>query len=274
MTAINKTAIEHWCKTNKHPFSYNLAVKIIPNTHSDSYMICCHGSGANNHIADAVQSYGVKNNLISFNFPDYDNNTRNIDPRQATFGTIQELLPFIYVLKNIILQGNLSRINLYGFSAGGAVIVNTLAVLLQDIYDQDLLSIGITSQDKTRILNAVKEGIIILDAPLKSIEEIIAHRGSNYILESYAAQYKKNHLRPLDSLKNLSKLKLTILLYFELPDEILSNRDDVLFAQALKTYNQGKTYIINGSTGGHCAAHTPLWHLYQKITAQKTHTKS
>lgn len=265
MQAINKKKIEQFCSSaTKHPFTYNISVKLIPNPQSSEYMICCHGSGANNQIADSVKSYrATTNNIMSFNFPDHDNNASN--PHASSFGTISELLPFIYVLKNIITLGNLPSINLYGFSAGAAVIINSLTVLTSTTYDKNLEAIGITQADKATICAALQKGLIILDAPLKSIEEIIALRGNNPVLQKLALTYHKNNFRPIDSITRIGSLKLTILLYFELPDEIVSNRDDALFGNLLKQYNTGTTRIITGSSGGHCAMHTALWNAYKQL---------
>jgi len=96
--------------------------------------------------------------------------------------------------------------------------------------------------------------------PLKSIDELIDFRGPSLEFQIYAGRYRKNGFRPIDSLENLENLSLHISLYFEQPDEILSNRDDALFIERLKKYNsKGTTHVIIGTTGGHNAIHSPLW---------------
>lgn len=266
----NKEFITQFCSNNiEHPFNYDLNVKLISrNTDNSEYMLCLHGSGGNNTIADAVQSYNVvQDHLVSFNFPDYNNDNPEDDPRLSTFGTIEELLPALYMLKKLIIDGGLVSINLYGFSAGGGVIVNVLAVLAGNRFAQELAEIGITKDNKAHILSAIQNGLIILDCPLKSIEEIIALRGGNNklldnLLQTYAQRYKENNLRPIDAIKSWNNVKLSILLYFEVPDEILSNRDDSQYAQLIQQYNKGTTTIITGYDGGHCSKHTALWQAY------------
>lgn len=129
----------------ENPFSYNLGVKIISSKNNNTDVtICCHGYGHNNQIVDVVNSFNViPGNLISFNFPDY-NITPAIDHKKASYGTINEILPLLYLLKRCVIDLKLSKINLYGFSAGGAAIINTLAALNQTTHDSQLEKISIS----------------------------------------------------------------------------------------------------------------------------------
>ena len=271
--AENKEFISQFCtKKINHPFNYDLDVKLISaDAVTSGYMICFHGSGANNKIADTLKSYNViQDNLVSFNFPDYNKDKLEDDPKLSTFGTIQELLPALYVIKNLVIDGNLKSINLYGFSAGGGVLVNILTVLSGNRFRQELQDIGITKENKSEILTAIQNGLIILDCPLKSIEEIIAFRGGSNklldnLLETYAQRYKENNLRPIDSIKYWHNLNLKILLYFEALDDKLSNRDDDIYANLVKQHNLGSTEIIYGVYGGHCAKHNKLWDIYNEF---------
>jgi hypothetical protein len=239
----------------KHPFDYDLHLTAIPGK-SARTMICFHGSGANYQLIETLKDQ-VEETLVGFNFPDHD--FQSDDPEKASFGTIQELLPALYVLKTYVIDNGLNEIDLYGFSAGGGALVNTLAVLNAPLYDKELEKIGIGAKEKTAILKAIQNGRVFLDSPLKSIEEIIELRGSSNYLEGLAVRYKKNGLRPIDSLEFLKGLSLHITLYFESPDEILSNRDDALYIQRLKKYNKGTTKVLIGTEGGHCAIHSSIW---------------
>lgn len=249
----------------KHPFSYNLGIKVFPSKQKDApIMICCHGYGANNQIGDCVHSSGVvKDHIISFNFPDYE--LRNYDPKKSTFGSINEILPLFYVLKKCVVDEQQEKIDLYGFSAGGAAIINMLAVLNHDTYDQKLNEIGISAEEKKKIRSALEKGIIILDCPMKSVEELMETRGKSEEFEILAKRYAVNAMRPIDSVQELKGLNLTILLYFENPDDILGNCDDQLFIDRLKKANDGKTEVIIGSYGGHNSYHKSLWDSYRKI---------
>lgn len=142
----------------------------------------------------------IEATLVSFNFPEYDiKEEREYDYRQATFGTIAELLPALYVLKQIVIDQGIASIDLYGFSAGGGALINVIGVLNTSTYDTELKKIGIHTLEKEKLLSAIQKGIIVLDTPLKSIEEIIDHRGSTPEFEYLAKNYRDNNLRPIDS---------------------------------------------------------------------------
>lgn len=264
----NKEFFKVFCSsTTTHPFDYDLGIKLIPaiDTSAD-YLICFHGSGGNNRIGQTIKNYNVTNNtIISFNFPDYNQRHSNI-PEKSTFGTIDEILPALYVIKKCVIEGNLKKINLYGFSAGGGVIVNILAILSNFRFAPELLKIGITAKVKDQIIEAIENGLIILDCPLKSIEEIINLRGISATLKIYEDRYRSNNLRPIDSIATWKNLKLTILLNFQTPDEILSNRDDQLFINAVKKHNRATTQIITSTDASHNAYHKKLWDNYQYLT--------
>lgn len=252
----------------KSHFGYDLGIKIFPGKSAqESIMICCHGYGANNQIGDCVHSAGVvKEHIVSFNFPDYDLHARSYDPKKSTFGSSAELLPLFYLLKKCVIDGQQEKISLYGFSAGGAAVINTLAVLNQGQYDQALKELGIDAEGKAKIRAALERGIIILDCPLKSIEELMAARGKTLEFEILAKRYAQNKMRSIDAVNELKGLHLNILLYFENPDEILSNRDDHLFMDRLARANAGKTEIVIGCFGGHTSYHRSLWERYKKIS--------
>lgn len=240
------------------PFDYDLHLTALPGK-SPKTMICFHGSGANYKLIEFLKDHvGLEETLVGFNFPDHD--FANKDPKSASFGSIRELLPALYVLKTYVIDKGMDQIDLYGFSAGGGAVINTIAILNTSLYDQDLEKIGISMKEKRTILQAIQKGRIILDAPLKSVEEIIEFRGPSEDLVAFAHQYSENGLRPIDSLKYLINLSLHITLYFENPDEILSNRDDDLFIERLQKYNsKGTTKVIIGSDGGHSSAHSAIW---------------
>jgi hypothetical protein len=252
--------------SHQNPFSHDLGIKIIPSKHEDTHVtICCHGYGHNHEIVDIVNSYDIlEDHLIGFNFPDH-NILYTGDYATCAFGTINEILPLLYIVKRCVSDLEMPVINIYGFSAGGGAVVNMLAILNQSIHDTQLEKIGITQQVKKKIVDALKKGLIILDCPLKSVEEIIDARGSSPELALVASKFVQNDMRPIDTVTKLHGLPLNILLSFQVPDETLSNRDDALFISRLRAANQGKTWVVIASDGGHNAAHTTLWDYYKKI---------
>jgi len=78
-------------------------------------------------------------------------------------------------------------------------------------------------------------------------------------------------MNPLETLTSLLGLKLTIILHFQKPDEILGNRDDALFIERLKKANTGITSVVIGFDGGHNSMHRTLWNTLRSLSEQKNH---
>jgi hypothetical protein len=248
-----------------HPFQYDLHLTKIEGK-SPRVMVIFHGMGGNWEIINLInQSAGLEQTLVSFNFPDHCCKEGMRDPSQTTFGTINELLPALYVLKTVVIDENRDQIDLYGYSAGGGALVNTLGVLNTMTYDQELASIGIDQKGKERILQAIQNGDIILDTPLKSVEEIIAMRGPKPDLVVVEERYRENDMEPIHSLAKLKGLKVNVLIHFQNPDRILSNRDDQLYIELFKKFNRGPTAFIIAFDSGHHLPHPTLWQFYHDV---------
>lgn len=227
-------------------------------------MILAHGMGSNHTISDAVK---VDQTLVSFNFTDHDFLERGIPYEKTTFGTFDELIPLLLVMKKCVIEEDQREIDLYGFSAGGGAIVNALAALNTHRFDRRLQQIGIHQEQKTQILKAVSKGTILLDVPLKSVQELIDLRGKNRDLLIMAARYQANDMEPIEALKYLQGLTLNVIIHFQNPDEVLFNRDDDLYFERFKAVNpQGTTTLIIGNDGGHNAWHRSLWEYYNRLT--------
>lgn len=250
----------------EHPFDYDLHLFSLQGNNQRT-MICFHGYGDNYQIAETLKNlYQPKTTLVSFNFPEHDiKQGKEYNPKTASFGTIDELLPAFYVMKKIVIHQELESIDLYGFSAGGGAVVNLIAVLNGTVYDAELKRIGIGAEEKKKLLSAIQRGIVVLDSPLKSIEEIMDFRGPSEEFEILAQKYRDHGLRPIDSVKKFKGLSLNVLLYFDRKDEVLSNRDDQLFIERLQD-NQSceKVTVIIGDEGGHMTPHFSLWQAYVK----------
>lgn len=245
--------------STQNPFHYNMSITILPSHNQNAdVMLLLHGYGSDNSIASILQSYGhLSNHLIAFNFPDFRIEDRGYNLSKSVYGSIDEILPVIYMLNKLVVEGKHDKVNLYGFSAGGGALINTLTILNTDQYDQPLLSIGVGEQQKKQILAAIQNGWILLDAPLKSMK-----RGRDPI----SKRYNKNRFNPIDNISRLTGLTLNIILYWEVPDEILSNRDDALYSERLMAANlHGRTVILEGNTGGHISYHAPLFQMYKQL---------
>ena len=258
-----------------HPFSYDLGVKVIPSKiQINEITICCHGYGHSNKIVDIAHSYNtLPGHLIGFNFPDY-NIRPEMDHAKSVYGTVDEILPLLYLLNYYACEVKTSTINLYGFSAGGGAIVNALAMLNHHLHDERLQQLGISRDHKKQILNVLERGIIILDCPLKSMEEVLAIKAKIPALEIIlpnlhimADRFAQNNMRPIDNLQLLAGLPVTILLHFQNPDEMTSNRDDALYIERLQKACDGKSHVVISSDGGHIGYHKGLWDYYKKLIA-------
>ena len=119
-------------------------------------------------------------------------------------------------------------------------------------------------RDKKKILKALQKGSILLDAPLKSVREIIDYRPPMHELDVIGERFVQNDLEPIDNISKLKGLKLKIFVNFQNPDEVLSNRDDLLYVEKLKETNtKGITeFVIEGE--GHGLPHPHLWDLQRK----------
>lgn len=250
---INVQQLNQALTGQKNPFSYDLGVKLIPSKHKNAgTTICCHGYGSSSYIANIIHSFNVlPDHIIGFNFPDYDLNNREYDPYKSVFGTIHEILPLLYVIRRCVIDAKLASINLYGFSAGGGAIINMLAVLNCSTYDEQLSAIGITRKDKKEIIAAIQRGHIILDCPLKSVDEIMAIREKTPEFIVLAERYRNNNMRPIDAMNSLEGLILNVIVHFQQPDEIVGNCDDDLFIARLRKANKGTTNVVLGNDGGH-----------------------
>lgn len=248
-------------------FGYNPDYELVPTQSPQGNLITisAHGYGSNKKTGLNLAKYApLSGHVLTLNLPDHD--YRGSNDHQLTHGSIHELLPFFYALKTAINAGA-DHVNLYGFSAGGGVIINVLAALNSTTYDVDLQRIGIDNMLKEEMIRAIEKGIVMLDVPLKSMEEIIAGRGSSKELEFVANKYSKNNLRPIDSLTKLEGLKLRVLIYFEKPDDILFNTEDTVYTERLKQANhKGSTRVLFGTNGGHNSWHKELWAAYKEAT--------
>jgi hypothetical protein len=257
------------CHLQVNPFDYDLAVSTIQGEREDSdVLLCCHGMGGDERIIARVYSTGViRSHLVGFRFPDSGREIFKLSALDTHFGTIEELLPLLFLLKTLAVDASLSKIHLYGSSAGGGALINALAVLNEYRYRDRLEAIGIDEAHRKKIVAAIQNGWVVLECPLKSIDELIPFRkGDLQNLILLAERYSKNDLRPIDSLNHLSPLKLNILLYFQNPDEIIFNRDDSLYIHRLLLANPyGRREILIRNEGKHTSFHPTLWLYYDML---------
>ena len=249
-------------KTSKPQFNYDLHLTTTEGDPTKA-VICLHGFGGDYTIANSVYPYFQdKATVISFNFPDYGKAVGHFDPTLTSFGSIEEILPALYVLRHAIVDRGISHVCLYGFSAGGAALINLLYVLSTSAFDDKLIEVGIGAKEKMHILQVIAKGDVILDTPLKSMDEIISVHGLTSDLKVIAKRYRENGMEPIESITKWKNLSLQVLIHFQVPDEVLSNIDDDRFLNLLHKYNLGSTKTLMGSEAGHFLPHSKLWEHY------------
>ncbi len=238
--------------------AYDMHYHKIPGS-SQRTLICLHGYGDNYTLGPRLkEKASLCDTIISFNFPDHDIKEKD-DHSKSTFGTQAEILPALDVLKKCIIEEGRSPITLYGMSAGGGAVINILSV----IYGSQ--PSNLSPDERKKIGCELEKGIIILDVPFRSIDEIIAHRGcSSPELALIAKRHQENNMCPIEALQKLKNLHLDIIVYIAKPDEVISNRDDEIFIKYLKAANSlGTTTVIYGEKGRHSGCHKELWNYYK-----------
>lgn len=267
LQAITIEKLNEVVTTSPNPFRYDLHMKMLPSAKQDTeVLICMHGMGSDYHLSEVMQSNPViPYHIIAFNFPDHGLHYASKGMVKTSFGTIEEVLPALYVWKKCIVDGGADKVHLYGFSAGGGAIVNALAVLNSNRYDATLKSIGIGLSEKQQILESIQKGSVVLEVPLKSFDEI-ADLFDEQEMRALARRARQNGMVPIKNLSQLQGLSLHCFVYFACPDEALSNRDDKEFIQRLRHVNkEGQTIAITSKTGGHTSYHSELWNAYKEF---------
>ena len=246
-------------------FSHDLHLSRIEGNSSHA-MVCCHGMGGSYEIINQVNQYAkIDATLIGFNFPDHSIRIGLFDPRKTRFGTIEEIAPVLYVLKEVVIKEKFEKVSLYGFSAGGGAVINTIAVLNSQVYTPYLKQLGISNKDRKKILTAIQKGNVILDAPLKSIGELIDFHEKIEGLLIVGNRYRENGMEPIENISKLKGLSLQFIVNFQSPDEVLSNRDDILYLERLAEIG-AKTSVLSIVEGsGHSLPHPHLWEFYQQV---------
>jgi len=182
--------------------NYDLGIELInPSAASSEITITCHGYGANKDIGYMVAER-LDTPILTFNFPDHDIDD-DFDIHTSSFGTIREYLPVVFMLKACVENG-ISHINLYGYSAGGGAIINALAILNNPKYRESLAGIGVDDQDRSVIAQAVSNGLIILDTPLKSVTEILSIRPNDVAMQILAVRFSANGFEAIDAIDSQS----------------------------------------------------------------------
>lgn len=244
-----------------------------------------HGFGSDSdEMIKYIHGLNPRDHLVSFNLP-YYNAFNRLFAGVSSIGTFDELAPLIFRLKTLIIDRGISKLNVYGFSIGGGVIVNTLMVLSGTCFDQRLTAMGIDTDAKKQILDALRKGFLLLDSPLQDIgcvqlEREVAKRCEGLdqgmiemckkIAESTMAQCaercKISNLCPLNSFACIKHLGFSIILFLQDPDEILTNIHNEALIEHLTKDTTHQVTVLRHDEEGHFGTHARIWEKYRELS--------
>lgn len=171
---------------------YDPKIQIIPETRqaiipsqSGTKTIYCHGlGGSGQKAAQRKQFYPsfAPGDLIVFNFPEVIDSGYN--PSHASIGQWPDIKVLLHIL-NLMRGRGETAIGIRGFSRGGAVVINSIAILQDDknLYDKQLGDMGIDQGKRLAIINMIKNGHLVIECPITTVPAAIQQ-----IIETKAAE--------------------------------------------------------------------------------------
>jgi pimeloyl-ACP methyl ester carboxylesterase len=223
-----------------------------------SITLYLHGWGDIKNSARLLKKFStvLDDNIVTFNFPDARPIIGKIT--QSSFGQLSDTLAAIYAAHATLQEFNLTSLNIFGISRGGATAINMLALLNdQELFSKhqaSLRAIGVDQEARKKILQAVQNGTITLDIPLRSMK----HTPMPLALAQQITLYDAKGWESIDMVKRLKGLYLTSLVHFQHDDAIVSNKNEAEFFFYLAINNPHTTYLVMGNDGGHLHTHNAL----------------
>ena len=249
----------------KKLFGYDLAITHIIDTSAtalkkpDRIKLFVHGFANNKNqallFADRYQL--LAGDFATFNLPDYAVGIPPFAPQlhKSSFGQLGDILPTLYAINYLRTTLNLLAIDLYGYSRGGATIVNMLAVLCDKngTYDRMLERLGIGYAERDEIVEMIQKGSIVLHASMTDTNEIFNRRFKGALGKIFAKMaYDQQGLQPLKSAQSLNaRHRFNVLLHFQANDENVLNYKEAELYNAFARHNPQHTYLVMGNDGGH-----------------------
>ncbi len=224
--------------------------------------------------SDLLRYYNVlPGDVITFNFPDAG--WRLPFPFvYSSFGQLSDVLPAIYTLAYAYDHFHIRAIDIFGYSRGGAVAINMIAVLNDKagIYDEKLAALGIDGEKREKLLETIKKGSLVLNCPLVDTNATLTmYSAFIRTFFSRVTQYKVDGLQALQSARSLADLAMPVLLHFQYHDRRVFNIKDGELYCIFKHSNPDATFLVLGNDGGHVHTHVTLAQtihtFYKKIGA-------
>ncbi len=258
-------------KEQKKLLHYKLQIEHIIDTNPKTVVnhnrptIYLHGWGDTKQSAKLLKAFCdvLPGDLITFNFR--DNGVLLPKFGYSNLGQLPDVLSTIYVIKWTRDNLNVQEVDLFGYSRGGATLLNTVAVLndKNGTYDKDLASIGITQEDRKSLLSMIQRGCHVLDCPLTNMNvtvgEFMKSKNSFWVSAfETVTRYKRDGLQGLTSALTFGNLKLNMLVHFQHHDKIVSNKNEAELYRRLSKHNPMSIFMVLGNNGGHLHSHAAL----------------
>jgi hypothetical protein len=252
-------------------FRYNLSIEHIIDNAPEQVInhnrptLFLHGFGDTKHSAKLLKAFCdvLPGDIVTFQFRDHGVLIPKI--RHSNLGQLPDVLSALYTLAWMKENIKPQAIDLFGYSRGGATVVNLIAVLNDktDAYDEALATIGIDTPLRKELLTLIERGCITLNCPLTdmnvSVNSMFKNIGNHLIgLLKGISSYDPNGLQALSSAQTFKGLHLKTLIHFQHHDTIVSNNNEALFYDRIATHNPQNTYLVLGNDGGHLHTHGTL----------------
>lgn len=223
----------------------------------DDLIIYCHGVGENqDHVALRLHYGLIEGHVIAFDFADVKQD-KGFNITQASFGQEHDTQALLYLLKQLDDAGSVPRFHLYGYSRGGAVVLNAIKQLQCYRKHKKLMKkIKISPSQARSILDKIKAGTVILDCPLLDMREVTKARfpGFNGFMDVILGplmtgfKYAPWNDQGIKSAFHCKELDLALLVHFQQSDTIVTNACDIEFYEFIKG---ARTQCVMGNDGGH-----------------------
>ena len=227
--------------------------------------IFLHGWGDTKNSAKLLKAFGdvLPGNLITFNFRDHGVLIPKL--RQSNLGQEQDVLSALFTIKWVKDKLKVNEVDLFGYSRGGATLLNLIAVLndKKGMYDELLARIDIDAQERQALLDMIQRGCHVLNCPLTDLNMSVEARMKSAkwidLFEAFT-KYKRDGLQGITSAQQFAGLNLNMLLHFQYRDTVISNNNEAELYRRLAQHNPQTTFVTLGNNGGHLHTHATLAH--------------